>query len=191
MNVRLMKVLEDERAMSDTQAGNRTSMTPHTHIGLSQNVTKHAHRTGKPLYMMSTDIRKAFDTVSFDAFSFSFQALGFDRNVLDLVDNLQQNFKCSAVLHTVQNLHRRVNMTHMTRGASSSSSVYEPSVPVQLGAGRRPAPSVPVQLGSRMRLAPSVPEHAFSLHLWSRYRSVQAFLGEFGGFFGRKWRFLE
>ena len=67
-------------------------MTCHTQITAIQNIIKHAHRNGKPLFMISTDIRKAFDTVAFEAFSFSIKSLGFSDRVRHILNNLQMDF---------------------------------------------------------------------------------------------------
>ena len=43
---------------------------------------------------MSTDVRKAFDTVSLPAFTHSLQILGFDDGVVKILNNLQSSFRC-------------------------------------------------------------------------------------------------
>ena len=44
---------------------------------------------------MSTDIRKAFDTVSHSSFLQSLEIIGYGQNFIDLMSNLQSDFKCS------------------------------------------------------------------------------------------------
>ena len=43
---------------------------------------------------MSTDVRKAFDTVDHEAFLASMRAVGFEENVIRLIMNLQSGFEC-------------------------------------------------------------------------------------------------
>ena len=76
------------------QAGNRKNMACQVHINTLLHVIKHAHRNSKPLYVMSTDVRKAFDTVAFEAFTKSLTVLGFRSNVVNLMESLQSEFKC-------------------------------------------------------------------------------------------------
>jgi hypothetical protein len=59
------------------------------------NIIKHSHRNKKALYLMSTDIRKAVDTVSHSSFLQSLEIIGYGQNCIDLMSNLQSDFKCS------------------------------------------------------------------------------------------------
>jgi hypothetical protein len=59
------------------------------------NIIKHAHRTNSPLYVVSTDIRKAFDTISYEAFNESLRVLGFSDRMLKMIDAVQSEMKCT------------------------------------------------------------------------------------------------
>ena len=65
-----------------------------TQLNLTNNIFKHSHRTNTPLYYISTDVRKAFDQVTFASFIKSLQLLGFNKDTVALIDNIQQGFQC-------------------------------------------------------------------------------------------------
>ena len=66
---RMMIIVEESHALSSMQAGNRKNMSCMVQMNLLLHVIKHAHRNDKPLYIISTDVRKAFDTVAYEAFT--------------------------------------------------------------------------------------------------------------------------
>ena len=80
---------------SNIQAGNRSNMSCHTQIATLIHIIKHAQRNKKKLYMVSTDVRKAFDTVSYQAFSASLESMGFSNGLCRLIDSLQNEFTCT------------------------------------------------------------------------------------------------
>ena len=89
-----MVIVEESHALSSMQAGNRKNMSCMVQINLLLHVIKHAHRNDKPLYIISTDVRKAFDTVAYEAFTKSLTLLGFRPNVVNLFSSLQSQFNC-------------------------------------------------------------------------------------------------
>jgi len=95
INNRMMKVISNSNGMSDIQAAGRPNFSCLTQVNVLQNVIKHAHRHNKPLYILSTDVRKAFDTVNFDAFLNSLSYIGFDEKVRNMIHNLQTGFNCT------------------------------------------------------------------------------------------------
>ncbi|KAK3246985.1 hypothetical protein CYMTET_43505 [Cymbomonas tetramitiformis] len=96
INNRMMKVISNSNGMSDIQAAGRPNFSCLTQVNVLQNVIKHAHRHNKPLYILSTDVRKAFDTVNFDAFLNSLSHIGFDEKVRHMIHNLQRSgFNCT------------------------------------------------------------------------------------------------
>ena len=95
INTRLLQICEESGALSQFQAGGRANMSCLTQVTVLQNVIKHSHRNNKPLFILSTDVRKAFDTVDHEAFLESMRVLGFGENVINLIKNLQSNFRCA------------------------------------------------------------------------------------------------
>ena len=95
INERMMHILDESRAVSGIQAGLGGGMNCHTQINTMLNVIKHSHRHRKELYLLSTDVRKAFDTVDYGAFTYSLQNLGFTEEVVTLINELQSGFLCS------------------------------------------------------------------------------------------------
>lgn len=95
INNRMMKLIDGNGAISGVQAGLGGGVNCHTQINTTLNVIKHNHRHSKPLYILSTDVRKAFDTVDFAAFTLTLQNLGYSTEVVDLLNNLQSGFMCS------------------------------------------------------------------------------------------------
>ena len=94
LNSRMLRIVDEVGAISHVQAGLGGGMCCHTQVNTFVDTTKHSHRHGKELYIMSTDVRKAFDTVDFSAFTYSLKAVGFSQDVVDLIDNLQGDFIC-------------------------------------------------------------------------------------------------
>jgi hypothetical protein len=95
ITTRVMAVVEHAGALSHIHAGNISNMSCHTQIVTFLNVLKHSHRHGRAIYVMSTDVRKAFDTVSYHAFSASLEILGFSSEICRLFSGLQQSFTCT------------------------------------------------------------------------------------------------
>lgn len=91
---RVSTICESHGGFTAMQGGFRRGHSCLTKIATVQNIIRHAHRRKKPLYMFSSDIRKAFDTAHFSAFNLAFKHLGFDDRCIGLLDALQKNFKC-------------------------------------------------------------------------------------------------
>ena len=94
LNKRMSRICDASKALSDLQAAGRANRGCLTQISTLLNIIKHSHRNKTPCYMISTDIRKAFDTISYDSFLQSLDILGYEDNVINLIDNLQKDFKC-------------------------------------------------------------------------------------------------
>ena len=94
LNTRLLQICEESGALSQYQAGGRANWRCLTQITILQNIIKHSHRNDKAHYLLSTDVRKAFDTVDHEAFLASMRAVGFEENVIRLIMNLQSGFEC-------------------------------------------------------------------------------------------------
>ena len=91
---RMSTILEESGALTDVQAGSRANRGCHAKLATLMNVIKHAHRRKSPLYIVLTDIRKAFDTCSHESFIIAMEQAGFNTEVIHLVDALQKGFKC-------------------------------------------------------------------------------------------------
>ena len=87
---RMLGICETAGAISHLQGSGRTSQSCVNKVALVQNVIKHARRTGSELHLFSSDIRKAFDRVPYEAFEFSLVSLGFSEPTLEPFRNLQQ-----------------------------------------------------------------------------------------------------
>lgn len=94
LTTRISSLCESKGAFTAMQGGFRRGQSCLTKIATVQNIVTHAHRHKQPLYIFSSDIRKAFDTARFDAFNLALQHLGLDDRTVRLLDNLQQNFTC-------------------------------------------------------------------------------------------------
>ena len=95
INNRMSSMISDADGITHAQASGRANFNCLTQVNVFNNVVKHAQRTGKSLFVLSTDVRKAFDTVDFGAFINSLRYMGFDENVMDLIHNLQTGFECT------------------------------------------------------------------------------------------------
>jgi hypothetical protein len=91
---RMLETVDLAGAISDLQAGGRANRSCLSQVSLLTNVISHSHRRNHPLYLVSTDIRKAFDTVSYESFAASLRLVGYDEKVVNLIHNLQANFEC-------------------------------------------------------------------------------------------------
>lgn len=78
-------------AISSLQGCGQPLMGVEPKIGLLQNVIHHARREQAPLFLFLADVRKAFDTVPFEAFNFSLKQLGFSDDFIALIDSLQRD----------------------------------------------------------------------------------------------------
>ena len=94
INIRISNINTSSSCLSHLQAAGTPGFSCHTQVNLVQHIFKHSHRTNTPCYFISTDVRKAFDQVPFEAFTQSLHILGFDDNSISLIDNIQRGFQC-------------------------------------------------------------------------------------------------
>ena len=95
LNKRMIMICEKGKAISNIQAAGRANRGCLTQITSLLNIIKHSHINKKALYLMSTDIRKAFDAVSHSSFLQSLEIIGYGENFIDLMSNLHSDVTCS------------------------------------------------------------------------------------------------
>jgi hypothetical protein len=93
---RLLNICESAGAICLSQAGTRRQFTAIHRVATLQNIISHAQRNNKPLYLLMTDLAKAFDRVAFEGFWDAIRCLGLDDILEPILDNLQRNFECCA-----------------------------------------------------------------------------------------------
>jgi hypothetical protein len=93
---RLLNLCEQTGAISIAQAGARRDFTAANRLATLQNIISNANRTGKPLFLLVTDIAKAFDKVAFKGFADSLKCLGLDEALGSILADLQTDFECCA-----------------------------------------------------------------------------------------------
>ncbi|KAK3239059.1 hypothetical protein CYMTET_50988 [Cymbomonas tetramitiformis] len=95
INNRMTRIITESDGITHAQAAGKANFSCLTQVNVFQNVVKHAQRNNKALYILSTDVRKAFDTVDFGAFVNSLKFMGFDDGVMQFIHNLQSGFQCT------------------------------------------------------------------------------------------------
>lgn len=93
---RLLNLCERAGAISIAQAGARRDYTAPNRLATFQNILSNAHRAGKPVFILLTDIAKAFDKVAFEGFADSLKCLGLDDALGSILADLQADFECCA-----------------------------------------------------------------------------------------------
>ena len=92
---RMRRLVEEAGAVSDMQASGRPDQSCHTKIITLLNVISHSKRSQTPLFLISTDIRKAFDTVPYEGVLFALKSIGFNERSIALIRAIQQGTECS------------------------------------------------------------------------------------------------
>jgi hypothetical protein len=92
----LLAICEKTKAIFLAQAGTCQTFTAINRIATLQNIISHSERESRPLFLLMTDLAKAFDKVAFEGFLDSMRSLGLDESLGSILDNLQNNFECCA-----------------------------------------------------------------------------------------------
>jgi hypothetical protein len=93
---RLLAICEKTKAISLAQAGTRQRFTALNRIATLQNILSHSERESRPLFLLMTNLAKAFDKVAFEGFLDSMRCLGLDESLGSILNDLQDNFECCA-----------------------------------------------------------------------------------------------
>jgi hypothetical protein len=94
LNSRLQTILEQHTRLNSNQGANRKGIHSAHKATVVMNIIADARHQKKPLHTIYTDIKGAFPSVPYQAFSDALAALGLDGAFLDLIKNTQLAFTC-------------------------------------------------------------------------------------------------
>ncbi len=112
LNQRIAKAAEAGGVFTNTQGGGRRMRDIREKLSIIRGVIDHANRHDNQLYLLLTDISKAFDSVPHNAIRAAYEFFGFPQGVVELVSNMVTDNQ-ARVLSTT--LSRRFPMGKGTR----------------------------------------------------------------------------
>lgn len=96
LNGRLQNILHQQAGLDTNQGANRKGIHAAHKAAVVINILSDAKQQRKPLHIIYNDIKQAFPSVLYQAFTHALTSIGLNNDFLNLIQDTQTNFTCIA-----------------------------------------------------------------------------------------------